>query len=464
VLALAASLIVGLVAGAPNEAQARKKRVVILPFSGPGGGKARRGLIAGIKRRVRLVPLKRYRRAGGSGDPDSIAQACSKARCDAVVKGSVKKRRRRYSITVSVFNGGDGTRIGSRAAKVRGRRRITRAGRAIGRRCVRLVRKGRFKRRPRPKPEPVAAAPEPAPEPAPTPTAKSDTSDIPVYKASTRGREEDDEDEDDEDAGVRKRSKGGTRGTASIFDVSVGMGLAFRTLVLDAVDATDTTPPNKYDGGMYPEITAQVEVYPLVPFMKGFATGFGVSAAFSHHLSISTKPRNNADQEVDTTSWHLLLDARYRWIITDSETSPVVSLLGGFGMRNFNLSQNTVLTSFNYKFIHVGLEGKVPIMTKLIAVTAGFDIRPLMGVGQEAVNAFGSRDGGFAWSVRGGVAGRHDLGIFYFLNFEYLTHSIAFKGLEFDGQSKRNGYPDRLKPTSGSDRFIRIWVGGGYAY
>jgi hypothetical protein len=439
-----------------------------MPFSGAGGGAARRGVIAGIKRRVRLVPAGRFRRAGGTND---MVAACSKVKCDAVIKGHVKRRRRRYSLTVTVYNGGTGSAIGRRAARVRGKRRITRAGAAIGRRCLRLIRKGKYQRgapASKPPPEPVAAAPPP--EEKPTAVAKTDTSDIPVYKppTATKGKlDEEDEEEDEEEGRVTKRASRSSM--AGLFDISVAVGMAFRTAQVTTDDANKLLDPNddglrEYNGSMYPELVAHVDLFPLVLATGGFARGFGIGATFAHHLSISTKSKN--DEDVDTTSWELLLDLKYRWNILSGDTSPVVDIFAGYGMRNFTLAMNKTMSSFAYRFVRFGLEGKVPIMTPLFAVVVGFDVRPMLGVGSgegDAVDVYGTRTGGLAWAIRGGVAGQHNVGFFYFLNFEYLSLSSSFEGLS-KPDDLRDGFPDRLDPTSCSDRFIRLWVGGGYAY
>jgi len=93
-------------------------------------------------------------------------------------------------------------------------------------------------------------------------------------------------------------------------------------------------------------------------------------------------------------------------------------------------------------------------------------VRPLMAVGQEAVDAFGSKTGGLGFAGRAGVSGIYRLGtggVTYFASFEYLSFSTDFAGLA-QGIAKRPGLPDRFDASSGSDRFIRLWVGGGYVY
>lgn len=451
---------------APRPALARKKRVVVLPFSGPAGAAARRGVLMGLKRKTIGVSAKKFQSAADTLGVDEtsaegIAAACSKIRCDAVIKGKVSKRRRRFNVVVTVYDGGTGQALGRRAAGVRGTRKVARAGAAIGKRCLKLVAKGKYRAAAvaaAPAPEP---APAPTPAPAPAPVARADTSDIPVFRPTrSKGRSDDD---DDDDAGVSKgASAGGAR--EPLFDISVAVGMAFRRYVLEGTDTT--IEPNKYEGGMYPEFTIHADLYPMAPFVKNLAGGLGFGLTYTRHITISTKPKDNADQTVDTTSQEFIADLKWRWIILSKPTSPVVMVNAGYGMRDFTLGANSILTSFNYRFVRIGLDGAVPLGTPFAAITAGFDVRPLMAVGQEAVDAFGSKTGGLGFAGRAGVSGIYRLGtggVTYFASFEYLSFSTDFAGLE-QGIPKRPGLPDRFDASSGSDRFIRLWVGGGYVY
>jgi hypothetical protein len=468
-----AMVLLGMLAAAmvmeARPAAAKKKRVVVLPFSGPRGRTAWKGVMQGMRRRVVAIPARKYsaaaNRLGVNGrSPEGMVATCSKVKCDAVVTGKVSKRRRRFNVVVTVYNGGTGAALGRRAAGVRGARKVGRAGAAIGRRCLRLVAKGRFKRGgapPPPAPEPPPPEPAPAPAPAPAPVAKADTSDIPVFKPSKPARQEDEEEE--EEGRVSKRATHRSKWD-SIFELSFSIGLAFRRYELEGTDPN--IQPNKYEGGMYPEFTLHADIYPLTPFVKNALNGLGVGVGYTRHISISTKPKDTPETEVDTTSQELLLDLKWRWTILSRVTSPQATIFAGFGMRDFNLAENPTLTSFNYRFIRFGLDGAVPLGTPLVALTTGFDVRVLMQVGQEAVDAFGSKTGGLGYAIRAGAAGKYHLStgaIAYFVNFEYLRFTTDFAGLE-PGTVIRAGLPDRTDASSGVDRFIRLWLGLGYAY
>ncbi len=216
---------------------------------------------------------------------------------------------------------------------------------------------------------------------------------------------------------------------------------------------------------MFPEFTVALEAYPLVLLTRSIARGLGLGVSYTRHISISTKLKSQDattnDNAVDTTSDELMFNARFRWAIKDNLAGPVVYGFFGFGIRSFALAQNIVLTSMSYQFLHLGAGGRIPLGSPFISLRAEASIRPLLKVGQEAVDSFGERSGGFAWSLQAGAYGRLKSGLFYFATFEYLSFSMSFNGLSpTDVRAKT---ADLALPSEGSDSFLRFWVGAGYA-
>ncbi|MFH1131859.1 MAG: hypothetical protein V1754_11030, partial [Pseudomonadota bacterium] len=151
---------------------------------------------------------------------------------------------------------------------------------------------------------------------------------------------------------------------------------------------------------------------------------------------------------------------------------PIVHGLVGWGFREFFLSENSILSGLNYTFARIGLSGFVPIFTPLIGLDLGFELRPLITAGQLAVDAYGSRNGGFAYLLRGGIKGKTTFGLFYFADIEYLSFSTSFVGLCPNPQDYANcfsprlpltSWPDRTEATKVSDSFVRVLLGIGYA-
>jgi hypothetical protein len=451
-----------------------KKRVVVLGFRGPRAGQARAAFIGAIRRRARVLSPGKFNRAGGSREPDGITAGCAKLRCDAVVTGAVGKRGRRYTLTVSVFDGGTGDRIGRRAARVRGKRRLRKAGFAVGRKCSRLIAKGRRPARAVASAPPAAAeaeepaaAPETAVAQANTP-AEQDDDLFPSRGgdgARPKGTDDEDADDNDDDSSdddnttVRKRA--GSTKTAGLFSVGASLGMAKRSFSLVP---KNTQGERTYDGGWFPEFAVAADFYPLVLATRGFLKNLGVGANFSRHVKISTQggegSQSDGQDVADTGSQQILLDLRLRIDFSDRAT-----VLGftGFGMRDFTLGENDVLTSVNYKFVRIGVGGVLPLGTPLLALHVGMEARPVLTLGQEVADHFGKREKAFGWTVMGGLGGSLSFGLTYFASFEYQSYMTGFEGLEAAEISPVTGTVDMGPASEGTDQYFRFWAGVGYA-
>jgi len=448
---------------------AARKAAAVLGFSGPRASRVRQSYIQGLRTRAKVISARAFADTAQSLGVDGNSAAgraaiCAELRCHAVVTGRIARRGRRFTVTVSVYGGGTGRLIGRRSTRARGARRLARSGAALSRSSWALIRRGRLGSARAPTPQP--AQPEPAPDPTPPSGDTGFSSASPAAEPAAQPpeaevrrdggeRELDDLFAEDEDLAPEKPRR---KMTAEIFNVSASLGMARRSYELAGANATQNST---YKPGFFAEFTLRGEVYPAAAFTKTFFSHLGIGVAYTRHLSISTKLEGGTE-DVSTKSEEMLLDALLRWPIFDSLTSPVIVGSLGWGFRDFDLATNTVLPSFNYQFLRFGAGGIVPLWTSLVAVEAGFDLRPLLKVGQEAINAYGEKEGGFAWSVRAGFSGRLDLGLIYFATFEYLSFSTEFAGLPPE-TSVRTGHPDRREATSGSDAFIRIWAGLGYA-
>ena len=410
-------------------AEAQKKKVVVFNFGGPGGAKARRGVIRAMAQQVTFARVDNYLAEGEMAGVSplrgkGLVTTCTRTRVDAVVKGKVIRRGRgRFTVTVSVVNGGTGERLGRRAATVKGARRLMGAGVAIGNQLLPLL--------------------EEAAHAAIKPVAPVKPKRVRAFKPMRRK--------------PKKEKK--SLSLKGLFDVSVSLGISMRDYKLAGADPS---LDRAYEGGVYPEFNVRLDLFPVAPFINSFARNIGLSVGYTRHLSVSTKmnTKQQGEVEVDTGSQELLLDLLVRWPIFHKPTSPVILGHAGWGMRHFTLGENHILPTFKYSFMRFGLGGRVPIMTPLFALEVGFDLRPLLAAGQEAIDALGQKEGGFSWSVRGGLSGRTSLGLFYGLMFEYLKFTTDFAGrYDITGSAPP---VVRKDPTSGSDSFIRFWLTVGY--
>ena len=424
-----------------HAASSRKTRVAILQFSGPGGEAIRRALVARIKRRAEVVSADSYEQAANAAgvngqDPEGIAVVCRSLRCAAIITGKVQKRRRRLTLTVTMYDAASGRILAERRARGRRIRRLLRATRTLARRLVRRLRSARV-------PEPLPTPPQPA---TPSWVDGKDSENPLASRANVA-------------VVTKSAEETSARGGPSWIDLSAALGIASRSYELSGSDPAQNS---EYDGGVFPEFILGVKAFPLALWYDNALRNLGVGITYSRHLKVSTKLPPE-DAKVDTSSQELLLDLRFRAVPFDlGEWSPRVAVFGGWGFRQFKLGANRVLSTFNYGFIRLGGSVAVPLSTPLIGISLGFDIRPLLSVGQEAIDTYGERKGGIGWSFAAGLSGEHPLGLFYFANVQLMGFSADFAGIAEATPTEET--PVRAEPTSGSDRFVRFWLGAGYAF
>ncbi|MBW2732871.1 MAG: hypothetical protein JRH20_10810 [Deltaproteobacteria bacterium] len=447
------------IAVTPSLAEA-KKRVVVLPFSGGGGSSARAGFVSAIKRRFQVISASRSQRRGG------IRKMCRRLRCSAVVRGRVKGRRRKR-LVVTIYDA-SGRSVGRRASSVRGRRRLRRAGAAIGRKSMGLLGRRKTVRRARP-------APAPAPRPAPVAQPAKPAADEPLMasgepraaKKRRRRRDRDDEDDEDledddndsdndNDSDSDDVAAGRGKSGQSLVDVFAAFGMASRTYELVDPQGTEV---GKYGGAYYPEFLVGVEFYPMTLMTGGWLSAFGLGVTYSRHISISTEVKGSG-AAVDTSTQEIQANLRYRWLIKDKLRGPQVFGYVGWGYRAFDLAENTILASFGYHSINLGVGGRMPLGTPYVGVSLEASIRPVLKVGMEAVNSYGEKGGAFAWSVKPGIYG-YVWKLRYFAEFEFVSYTMDFKGL---APSSDPGPLDLEVASDGSDTFLRTWIGIGYSY
>jgi len=427
-------------AAVPSPVEANQPSVVVLPFVGPGAAKARLGVLKSLRRKVRLIKARRFLDKGDALGVNvlrvgGMMSTCSSLQVAAVVEGRVRKGRgRRYTVSVTVYNGTNAQKVGRREAMVRSPRRLLYAGRAIGRKLLVLLRQ--------------CSAPRPV---GSTPTAQQEQAPRPAQASAPKSRKR----------SWRDRVQG-------LLDLWVAMGFSMRDYKLNGTaPGTDPRTDRIYEGGAYPELTLRLDIYPLALVVKNFARNIGLGIGYTRHLRISTQLQDlqGATQDVDTTSQEFIADLLLRWPILKRPTTPVILLKIGGGLRDFNLSHNIVLSSVNYKFLRFGLEGIIPLGTTYAALRLGADVRPMLYVGEEAVSAFGSPSGAYAFAVHGGLSGQLPFGLTYGAVFQFLRFSNTFSGRPDAPLEGQPGYDAlyRRDPTRGSDQYLRLMIRLGYA-
>ncbi len=432
-------------AAAPASAAGGKKRVVLLPFSGPKGAAVRKGVIQGLGKAVWFKTSKEFIAEGNAQgvDPftaEGMSRICSRLEVDAVITGAVNKRRYgKYSISLKLFDGGSGKVVAKRGASARGARGLSGAGRTLGKRLKPLLRKCAFDASGA---GAQAAAPAPQ-EPAPAPVV-----DKPLFEPVAPARP----------VVTARASRPGR--FDGLLEFSAGMGFSIRRYELKGADASED---RLYNGDPFPEFTVRLDLYPLTPAVRGFVRNLGLGGSYSRHVSVTTSfvDSQGASVDVETSSQEMIVDALVRWILLAREASPVLLFRAGGGLRDFDLASNEVITSLNYRFLRFGVDGTIPLATPLAALRVGGDFRPILTVGQEAVDAFGYKSSAYGFSIRGGISGRLWFGLTYQAIFEYLGFANEFNGRP---DAPANHAPVvRTDAAKAKDRFMGLNVSVGYA-
>ncbi|MCA9666060.1 MAG: hypothetical protein KC503_10745 [Myxococcales bacterium] len=255
-----------------------------------------------------------------------------------------------------------------------------------------------------------------------------------------------------------KRSVTPPARTRDLLAISLALGFASRRLTFARADA----PNGRYEGAPYPEVTAGLTAFPLGLVTNGAFRNLGLALRYSQDVSASSKT-GNASKDLATGSRELLIDLTLRWTFHLGRTPVHFRGAVGWGMRDFTIDENDAITTMKYRFARFSAGVRVPLGTPLLCLGLAADVRTIYSVGDEALLSLGTRTGGAtAFAIRPGVSGATKMGIFYFAHFEYLELGATFIGVEQGTAREKSA--DSESTTQSTDRFMRFWIGGGYAF
>ncbi len=228
-----------------------------------------------------------------------------------------------------------------------------------------------------------AAPPPPAADPKPK-------EEEPKEEPKKEGEEPEEEaaPEEPEDGEGRKANVYGRE----IFSVAAAFDLSGRWLSYnDGV----TENLRDYDVFGAPGFQIGAELYPLAGTDVTVMKDLGLTGRFGMALGLSSETEGG---DPVTTSWTRLdIGLRLR-LRTGEETAPVLGLHGGFGLDSFDLEAEGALgdevPSASYKFLRVGVDGRIPIGP--VALTVFFDYLGALSAGTVYDRFTGSSIGGIA--------------------------------------------------------------------
>jgi hypothetical protein len=465
-----------------------KKRVVVLSFSGPQGGKAEAAVAGAIKKRHTIVSQAQYTKAqkklkAKKQTDKNVAKIAAEIQVDAVVSGSVKKKAGKLTVSVVVREGVSGQVKGSASFVLRGNKVDQKAKNEIDEQVLPLVDDVRgiseggsamssgddsgSVSADEPKKKGKKGNPEEETTP-PTGSGSDDTGEQEAVPGvdDTKKVASTDGSESSPDSSVSKSSDGGEVSSSpqgddhyarnGAFDVSLGVSALQRTLSFTVADGLANGPAG-YDGALVPGALLEGEVYPMGFGKKtGVLANIGLTFMFDRVFVLKSK---TMDTEYDTTQQRYGLGLRYRWLLGSSTTSPTVHFGIGYNNLAFTIDsggKDIGLPNVEYSFVDPGAGIRMPLGTPSFALLADARYMIVLGAGDiaSADNYGGGTvagldiDAGLEWRLMPRLPIR--------VGFKYVRIAYTFE----DNGGKRVNNQDNNPATQDVGGALDTYLGG----
>jgi len=378
----------GLALLAPRSADAGK--VVVLGVDGDRSGELEQVLTTIVASEHDVVSNAAYKKAAKKAKvkgtaPKGVAKVAKKLAADAIVDGALGREDDAYLLTVRI-RGKDGEVAQEVSIALKTAQLSEKARRKLGRQLlVALDSLGVVGREGADNPAPPPAE-EPVDEPAPPPaSATEEPPPAPIENSTELAAANDRRGIDSENPLPSKRADAGLAAAAprrsgparrTAIRLEVGASATARQLTFITRDGLDN-PPFGYDSPPVPGLRVAADFYPFAFATSGVASGFGVGVEYDQVFGLTTRTAATMDVALPTTEALIAVGARFRYAFDDTETSPTVTLTGGYGQRVFTVdrtalpSGNTLdLPDVDYRFFDPGLSFRLPLGS-VVAVSAG---------------------------------------------------------------------------------------------
>ncbi len=393
------------------------KRVVVVPFSGSGGGK-----IASTTGEIlqaagyTVVSDDDYREAAGKldargRDAAKVALVASELGLSAVIFGEVDKKGGGREVTLKVHTGANGAEVATVKFEVQ-RRKLTPEEEETVRTKLLPALSG------------VTGAPPPPPKPAPKPAQQpaeggdeaiemegdegsGETGDEPPKPSGPAVAQADDtedlkftegrgggtvarRDERDEDETEAKPIRAGV-------ELAAGVSFIGRNLSADAREGIEGPT---YEGPLAPAAFLSLELYPASFASESLPARFilaniGIQAKFERVFALTSEiayseDGNDMTETVNTTQMRFGAGIVYRLFFGDSATSPMLKFGVGYERFQFSIDRGGLpddvvvpLPDVAYASLDPSLSFRFPV-TKALALTAGGRLLVLLDPGDVA--------------------------------------------------------------------------------
>jgi hypothetical protein len=399
-----------------------KKRVVVLSFTGPQGGKASAAVASAVKKRHTVVSSAQYTKAqkrlkAKKLNDKNVAKVAAEIQVDAVVTGVMKKKAGKFTLTVSVREGASGKVKGSAKIALRGAKIDQRAKDDIEAEVVPLVddvqsissgggssddfassdsAPAEDRKPPRKGKKPPeddsgmgggedsgTSSSDDTGEQEAVPGVDDDTSKQVASSEDGEGGADSSVSASAGDGGEPGEIMGGKYARNGGFSLDLGVSMVARTLSFTTRASLDNQPSG-YDGSIVPGGMIDGEVYPLVLMGSkpdSALAGLGVTFLYDRVFLLKSKADT---EEYNTTQQRYGVGLRYRFNVGHKPTLPTVFVGLGYNSLSFVIDASVDLTGLpdvNYTYLDPHIGFRMPLGTPKLALLGKASYLLILGSG-----------------------------------------------------------------------------------
>ncbi len=421
-----------------------QERVAVLGFAGPHAGSARAAVMRAVEQEYELVDLREWqqaaRRVGARGtSPRALAAVAAELGVKAIVTGGVRRVRRRFTLSIVVRDGADGSVVGREGRAMPSVARAGATGAALASRVLATIAEARGA-------EPGGARRRPEPEEYEEPDYYDD---LEAERPPMFGDDEEEpaevaQAEDEETAHERgsERDRGDRGGEGSgettphgwlEFGIEInGASRSFSVPISESIDNSNRDEA-RFESAVYPEFGARLSFYPGGVFTDNWAAGIGIEGSFHHHLYLKVLNRRRSE-EVESEQYAFTVGATYRVVLGNADRGLTLWPRIGFGRFSFFLGDrgNDIVPPFVYDHIYIGINAYIPLATRYIGIEVGADYLAVLRIGSHATQAYnesGALPTTHGFQIQVGLSGQIVAGLRWRLAFEMLGFISHHQGV-----------------------------------
>jgi hypothetical protein len=285
--------------------------------------------------------------------------------------------------------------------------------------------------------------------------------DRPKKKKKKKKRSRDDDEDEDEDLSEAQLHAMLYSANRAAIRVDFGPSMVARSLSFNSNPIAN--PPRGYSNSPVPGARIAMEFYPLALRNRlgaGAGLGFGLDYDRTLSLSVRVPQTDGSVISLPTTQSRLFADLRYRFVFGNRATSPSLTVIAGYGQRDFAVDRVPLSASgivldmpdVGYRMFAPGLNARFPVAS---TVALGVQARGLLVLDAGAIQT--KQEYGQATIT--GVEANGFIDILLGTRFAIkIAGDFALLGYSFTGNGEQSNNRDMDPATKdvggASDRYI----------